>query len=217
MDPCANWRLFEENQVAYLFGQFDRSSRHAVPAVVDVVSFLLKAFGYRLRVPWLGYRAVTHLGHLVRPNWKVLEFGSGMSSLFFARACSNLVSVESDQSWHDRMQEMFSEEGMNNIDYRLCDPDSYNSHPDLPINHFDLIVIDGMARDVSAQVAIQLVRPGGYIFYDNSDVPWEEYRKARNLLTAAAESNGVTIFNDFTPFQIQVNESMLVKISKRQH
>ena len=177
--------------------------------------FLLKLFGYHLRAPWLGYRAVKHLRKLIRPDWRVLEFGSGMSTLLLVRACAHVVSVESDLNWYNQTREILARDGIENIDYRFRDTGSYNSHPDLSPHHFDLIVIDGIARDESAKLAIQLVRPGGYVFYDNSDVPWEDHKTARELLVAAAEPNGVTTFIDFCPFQIQVNESILVRIAAR--
>ncbi|HWZ92235.1 MAG TPA: hypothetical protein VNW92_25400, partial [Polyangiaceae bacterium] len=52
---------------------------HCVSSVL-----LLKLFGYRQHVPWLGFRVVRRLQTLIRPDFRILEFGSGMSSLFFA-------------------------------------------------------------------------------------------------------------------------------------
>ena len=176
---------------------------------------LLKAFGYRQRVSWLGYRAVKRLRSLIRPDWTILEFGSGMSSLLFAQLCKQLVSVESDPSWFEQVQLLLAESELPDVDYRLRSAEQYTLHPDLPDGAFDLGVVDGIVRDEAAVVAVQKVKPGGYVFFDNSDVPWPEYKAARRVLLEAAAADGIWFFNDLCPFQIQVNESMLIRVKSR--
>jgi len=175
---------------------------------------LLKLFGYRQRRPWLGYRAVRYLDGLIQRDWNILEFGSGMSSLFFAQRCRHLVSVESDPEWFAQMQKEFERRAVRNVDYRIRTEADYVIHPDLPAGTFDLVIVDGLVRDQAAVVAVEKVKPGGYVFYDNSDVPWSEFQAARQTLIEAAEEGGVRLFDDFCPFQVQVNESMLVRIRR---
>jgi len=173
---------------------------------------LLKLFGYRQKRPWLGYRAVKRLDEIIKPDSRILEFGSGMSSLFFARRCRQLVTVESDPAWYEQMRRLISEQGFGNVDCRLRGVDDYTTHADLTERSFDLVVVDGLVRDRCALTALQKVKSGGYVFFDNSDVPWAEYQAARLTLTEAADVDGVTLFDDFYPFQVQVNESMLVRV-----
>jgi predicted O-methyltransferase YrrM len=173
---------------------------------------LLKVFGYRQKFPWLGYRAVKYLDSIIKPDWNVLEFGSGMSSLFFASRCKRLVSIESDRAWFEEMQQIFVKEGLANVDYRFRTIDEYAVIPDLADRSFDLIIVDGLIRDQCAKVALEKVKPGGVIFLDNSDVPWTEFVEARKTLVQAAGPDGVRVFNDFCPFQIQVNQSLSARI-----
>lgn len=173
---------------------------------------LLKVFGYRQRVPWLGYRAVRRLRALIRPDWTILEFGSGMSSLLLAQLCRQLVSIESDPTWYGQMERLFAKNQVVGVDYRLRSAEQYTLLPDLPDRSFDLVVVDGIVRDEAALVAVKKAKPGGYVFFDNSDVPWPEYKAARRVLLEAAAADGVWFFNDLCPFQIQVNESMLIKV-----
>ena len=175
-------------------------------------SSLLRVFGYRLPVPWLGYRAVKYLRQIIQPEWRIIEYGSGMSSLFFAKHGKDLVSIESDRQWFDHMRTLFSKKSITNIDYRFRDVCRYTSHSDLIENSFDLCIVDGLVRDESAKQALKLVRPGGYIFMDNSDVQNSEYLTARNILQEAAIKDSVKIFNDFYPFRVGVNEGMLVQL-----
>src|SRR5688572_29636823 len=44
-----------------------------------------KLLGRRPELPWLGYRTIRWFDRNIRPDWHVLEFGSGMSSLWLAR------------------------------------------------------------------------------------------------------------------------------------
>ena len=193
----------------------NRIDWRGVPGVVRSCSSLvtLKLFGHWQPVPWLGYRAIKHLDSLIRPDWSILEFGSGMSSLFFAQRCSRLVSIESDPAWFDRMRALLASKDITNVDYRFRSEADYTSLDDLADHSFDLVIVDGIARDREAIAAVQKVKPGGYVFFDNSDVPYTEHREARHTLTAAAVPGTVRIFNDFYPFQISVNESLIVKIT----
>jgi hypothetical protein len=178
-------------------------------------TFLLKVFGYRVQEPWLGYRAVARLEQVLSPDSRVLEFGSGMSTLWFARRCATVVSVESDPGWYDEMQRRFGELGVTNVDYRLREPAMYTDHPDLARASFDLALVDGIARDEEALAAVALVKPGGFILFDNSDVPYGPWLAARATLLAAAEPGSVTIYNDLYPTQLSVMESLLIKTRQR--
>jgi hypothetical protein len=175
-------------------------------------TLLLKVFGHHQRKPWLGYRAVKHLKNLIAPHWRVLEFGSGMSTLFFARHCGYLISVESSPVWFEQTRALLAKQQVRNTDYRFREVKDYLSHPDIEDHSLDLVVIDGMVRDRCASFALKKVRPGGWIFYDNSDVPWPEYRSTRLQLLEAAKPGTLLLFKDFYPFQISVMESMLIQL-----
>lgn len=173
---------------------------------------LLKVFGYRQQVPWLGYRAARMLDELIRSDWHVLESGSGMSSLFFAGRCGRLVSIESDADWFQRMRAVFTSRAITNVDYRLLSGEEYACLNGVPDQSFDLVVVDGLMRDRVSMAALTKVKPNGYVLLDNSDVPYPEFRSARETLLAVAEPSDVWFFNDFCPFQVQVNESLLVRV-----
>jgi hypothetical protein len=63
-------------------------------------TILRLSVGRRPELPWLGYRAIRHLEGLLEPDWKVLEFGSGMSTLWFAKRCHTVVSIEDNEQWY---------------------------------------------------------------------------------------------------------------------
>ena len=54
-------------------------------------------------LPWLTDQSITFLEGFVKNivnNPKILEFGSGSSTLFFANKSSEIVSFEHDPQWH---------------------------------------------------------------------------------------------------------------------
>ena len=53
---------------------------------------------------------------------------------------------------------------------------------------FDFALVDGYRRDVAVSTAIRKVRPGGFVYLDNSDVPDAEHSSARSILLGAAKS-----------------------------
>jgi len=177
-------------------------------------TILRKLLGHRPEVPWLGYRAIRRLHGLIRNDWRLLEFGSGMSSLWFARRCRLLVSIESDESWYARLSRYFTERGLSNIDYRLSTPEEYACVEDYADHSFDFVLIDGIRRNEAARTAIAKARRGGFVYLDNTDVPWDEYRAAREtLLRAAGSPHKLHYFNDFCPTQCSVHQGLLIQTS----
>jgi predicted O-methyltransferase YrrM len=182
-----------------------------------VTTSLRLAFGYRPAIPWLGYRAIKHLKKLLQPDWKMLEWGSGMSTLWFAARVGNLVSIEDYKEWYDKVSLELEKRGSTNVDYRFK-PDNYSSLDEFPDGTFDFILIDGSQRGNCAAAAINKIRTGGYIYLDNSDKHSSgeggDTRIAENiLLNAVREKQGeVQYFVDLLPTYLAVSQGMLVKL-----
>src|SRR5687767_14656423 len=50
-------------------------------------------------IPWICYSAIDFLSSRVRRDWRVCEFGSGNSTLWWAERVASVVSVEHDRAW----------------------------------------------------------------------------------------------------------------------
>lgn len=176
----------------------------------------LKLANRRAELPLLSFRAIKRLDRLIAPDWKVLEFGSGMSTIWFARRCGALVSVETDRGWYDSVSKMLAERGLGNVDYRFRAPSEAHVLEEYEDSHFDLALVDGVARDCAMMTAIAKVKPGGYIYMDNTDSPDRSYKVARSMLLRAAggEAN-VQVFNDLTPSRVYVTEGTLARVSNK--
>lgn len=158
-------------------------------------------------VPWITYPAFRQLKRIVRPEFRVFEFGCGASSLWWAQNVAEVVSVEHDAAWAARVisekpknltvivREMnapldaardaalepffanapnlpVSPDRGHNIMHGLLCREFLAYAAELmkyPVGAFDVIAVDGMARSLTAWLAGQYVKPGGFILFDNSD------------------------------------------------
>lgn len=123
----------------------------------------------RLGIPWLTFGAIGWLEEHLRPSWRVLEVGSGGSTRYFRLRVRELLSVEHDPRWAERVRaEVPAGDGFS---YRLI-PESGLADllASCPKGHYDLVLIDGGADRVAAALAaVDLIADGGALMLDNSD------------------------------------------------
>jgi predicted O-methyltransferase YrrM len=152
-------------------------------------------------LPWLSFKAIRWLAANLYPTMHVFEYGSGGSTLFFARRVADVVSVEHDADWHARTSAVLADEGVRNCTYLLRPPvpqadvryrstdsayvgfdfaDYVTAIEEYADRSFDLVSVDGRARPSCVAAAVSKVRRGGWILLDNSDRP--AYREAYELL-----------------------------------
>jgi hypothetical protein len=150
-------------------------------------------------VPWLTFAAIRRLKHILLPNMRVFEYGSGGSTLFFARRAASVVTIEHDPQWGQKVATALVARRYANCELRLVppvqasgnsmpdtsDPDAYASSDEAfrgfsfeayaraideyPDGHFDLVCIDGRARPSCFKHSLPKVAIGGYIVWDNSE------------------------------------------------
>src|SRR5690349_10957027 len=65
---------------------------HGPLALLSLIN--LKLFGVRAEKPWLSYAAINEIDQFLTPEKTVLEFGSGMSTIWFAKKSNQVYSVE---------------------------------------------------------------------------------------------------------------------------
>lgn len=139
-------------------------------------------------VPWITYPALRVLPQLLQPSFRVLEYGSGGSSLWFGRRVAQVVSVEHNPSW---ARWVAGHAGVNNVIVEI--PDGAALEPEFlaatgsaagrvvegaayaaeilryPQGYFDVVYIDGIARPLCVQLALPRLSGAGFILFDNSD------------------------------------------------
>lgn len=123
--------------------------------------------------PWLTYGAVIALETILKPDFKILEFGCGGSTIFWSSRCKEVKSIETDRVWADKVQRALP--NPSNVKL-LCGTPEENlilakNEPD---NYYDLILVDSGKwngenpdRKALAEAVSPKVKKGGYLVIDN--------------------------------------------------
>jgi hypothetical protein len=134
--------------------------------------------GVNSPIPWYTYPAIEYVKQLDFSDKVIFEFGSGNSTLFWAKRAKTVYSVESDPQWYGRMKALMP----TNVEYMLREQaESYASSIRHCSQKFDLIIIDGLSRYKCAAAAIGMLSESGMIILDNAD--W--YGESAKLLRSA--------------------------------
>ena len=145
-----------------------------------------RASGRIPKKPWIAPSAVDWLDSVMTRQWAVFEFGSGVSTEWYARRAGSIMSLEDDPAWCIRVRSQLQLCGVSNYDVVQADLSHFPSMiATQPNDVFDLVVVDsnethGMSRVDCVAAAQHAVKPGRYLLLDNSDRP--EYYGADALL-----------------------------------
>ncbi len=154
-----------------------RTFKHWTP---HYVSARLKNMWYIRKYPdrpWITSTAYDVLSSLLRNTDVGLEFGSGRSTVWFARRVAQLTSVESDPGWHERVTSRLASEGFSNVESHLFpgpevagkgqESEYANVARKFAPNSLDFVLVDGLYRDACALLSLDKIRPGGLLIIDN--------------------------------------------------
>ena len=102
-------------------------------------------------LPLFSYGAIDYIARLMRPGQKVFEYGSGGSTVFFARRAQRVVSVENEAEWQRMVSARLAQLGLTNVDCQLhafgdAEAGNYGSLPYFNVltpNTYDIIIVDG--------------------------------------------------------------------------
>jgi hypothetical protein len=187
-----------------------------LPHCLDT-TFLRVTVDYRPVLPWLGYRAIKCLDQLLQPDWTMLEWRSGMSTLWFAQRVKSLVSIEDYQPWYNKVKATLNQ--VKNIDYQFKTENDYFKLDNYPDQNFDFILIDGSERANCVKNAVKKIKRRWYIYLDNSDkhstpVGGDTRIAEETLLKALRERGGkVKYYVDLVPTYLAVNQGMLIQLN----
>ncbi|WP_448041502.1 hypothetical protein [Bradyrhizobium liaoningense] len=119
------------------------------------------------RIPWYTYPAIDLLSQKSFRNKRVLEFGGGHSTVWWAKRCQTIVSFDANESWVQSVKPLLP---TNASITHVADP----TMPTAPLidGNFDVIIIDGLDRFRATEISSGLLKPGGAFIVDNSDGFW---------------------------------------------
>lgn len=139
-----------------------------------------------LELPWWSLSAIRKMKEHLKRDHRVFEWGSGGSTVFLAKECKELTSIEHDPNWFEQVQTIINEQDIGNSqllqrETNLENKKSFLASPyatALQSKH-DIIVIDGednfgpeskwSARESCFYLAEQWIcKNGGLIVVDDS-------------------------------------------------
>ena len=119
------------------------------------------------RHPWIVKEAILKLDELIQPQFKVLEFGSGGSTLFYEDRCKEVITYDTDEYFIELVQSNLKQDGIVTINHikDLDVHDKYNKE------YFDILVIDSHPTITNRLELLKEYLPylkkGGILVLDN--------------------------------------------------
>ncbi|MHB8464490.1 MAG: O-methyltransferase [Acidimicrobiales bacterium] len=117
-------------------------------------------------VPWYTFPAVEFLSGLDFSGRRVFEYGSGGSTLWWAARAGEVVAVENDPGWYERVRPQLDSQ---RVTYVLATERDPYVNAIAAQGEFDVVVVDGFWRGRCAEVAHHCLREGGMFILDNSE------------------------------------------------
>jgi len=134
-----------------------------------------------LELPWFSYAAIDFLAERLSPDMQVCEYGSGGSTLFFARRTKSVFSIEDNPKWFELVSRRLQKKGIANATLKLApfdfkNPVGFETSEYLnaiPDEIFDVVVVDGseewtQVRPMCFKHVEKRIKPGGIIIVDDS-------------------------------------------------
>jgi hypothetical protein len=117
-------------------------------------------------IPWSPYPYIQFLKDNLTKEMSVFEYGSGYSTLFFAKRAKKVYTVEHNREWIDKM-ELDSGDNIIVI-FEELGKEYEESITKIP-EKFDFIIIDGRRRVLCIKAAIKKLKENGFLVLDDSD------------------------------------------------
>lgn len=212
-----------------VLGALERSDRPAARWVRSLFSIYDSSDMASLDTPWWTYSAIQRVDQFLaerRGTAKVFEYGAGASTIWLAKRAASVVSVEHDEAFLSQMGENFH--ACDNVSVRLVLPKRVAKGSDATLSQrkgyegfdftdyvvsidqepgqFDVIVIDGRARNACLAKALSRLAPDGMIIFDNSNRG--RYRKAIALSGLRA-----TVCRGLAPALPYPSETTILQVS----
>lgn len=135
-----------------------------------------------LSLPWISWKAIDALNAILKPNMMAFEYGTGGSTIFLAKQCAHVRSVEENEEWFAKTRKALQIDGLDNVEAVFAEadfssPEAYMASPFFLAladeQSYDVILIDGqdntgVFRPLCFERAEKAIRPGGIIVVDDA-------------------------------------------------
>lgn len=170
-------------------------------------------------VPWLTYDAIDWLNENLTSRMRLFEYGSGGSTLYFAKRVNEVISLEHDREWYNKVNAMLQDREVTNVELKYVPPDDssdgsseldYRSYVEAISRYedesFDFILVDGRARSRALRKAFPKTKVGGHLMLDDSER--DRYESAKQSIEDHATK---TVFRGLQPGAVNIGETTLYR------
>ena len=186
-----------------------------IPIIISQ-AILKKLFNYYPSSPCIVYGAKKVLDSIIDNNMLIVEFGSGQSTHWYAKRCQKIISHETSEKWFVKVKQNLLRAGCFNANVIKWDGESISQ--EIKTLSPDLIIIDGIRRDICVDYATKVAKDSTWIYLDNSDKdmhpsnPNTEMRVCEQGLIefARSENREIKYYTGFAPAQFFGEQGMLV-------
>jgi len=119
-------------------------------------------------LPWMTYPAIDFLNKKITGQMSIFEYGCGYSTLWWATRTKEVIAVEHNRAWYEKMKMLTPENATINY-IPLEYGGQYSRKVSEFCNKFDIIVIDGRDRVNCAINSLAAIKDNGVIIWDNSE------------------------------------------------
>ncbi len=119
-------------------------------------------------IPWVTYSFIDFIKPRLTKDLSIFEYGSGNSTLFYAKNTRRVVSVEHDEAWFRKIVNQKAE----NAEMIFCELDKgglYSQKASSLNEKFDIIIVDGRDRVNCCKHGINALTEAGVIVLDDSE------------------------------------------------
>lgn len=110
--------------------------------------------------PWFTHPALDVVQSWNLADKTVLEWGGGCSTVWWARRCKRVYTIEAHREWADAIAQWLSSRGIGNAEVHCRWPDPEEEYLRVPDDlQPDIVVVDGSSRSACIRKALSLPRP----------------------------------------------------------
>jgi len=131
-------------------------------------------------IPWVTYPFIDFISERFNSNMNILEFGSGNSTLYYAKKVNSITSVEHNQTWYKKMSNIIPS-NVKLIFKELIENGEYSKCANLLEANYNIIIVDGEDRNNCIYNSINALNENGIIVLDDSER--KEYNEAVSFLS----------------------------------
>ena len=121
-------------------------------------------------LPWLNKEANEYLDNIINKKYSVIEFGGGRSTNYFLQKVDNLITIEHDKYYYDKLrnQNLSLINKKKYAIYHLTKEDSFISFINkIKDQSIDLVLVDSMYRYSVVKNILSKIKDNGLLIIDN--------------------------------------------------